>query len=179
MYAALPILLPTFMSLAILRLSRDSRRSSKRIKLLETSDSSESAAQRLMHVLREMEKQMEDAVAEMVDADPGRTGDSTPTLASPGSAPSPAAADSTSGDAKKREQQVAKKKGELKQPVLTPLQLQLIENLNRLPGLKKERAWIDPVRHSHAIIVCRDVKRFEGHREGEGVLRHWADHFVM
>ena len=48
-----------------------------------------------------------------------------------------------------------------------------------LPGLKKELVFIKQVRNSHAVIIARDVKRFPGHKDGEGVLRHWADHFIM
>ena len=64
-------------------------------------------------------------------------------------------------------------------PVLRDVQRRMARALNSLPGLKKELAYIHPVRNSHAIIVSRDVKRFPGHKEGEGVLRHWADHFIM
>ena len=51
--------------------------------------------------------------------------------------------------------------------------------LNALPQLKKELAYIPNVRNSHAIIIARDIKNFEFHKMGEGVLRHWADAFVM
>lgn len=64
------------------------------------------------------------------------------------------------------------------QPILTPLQCKIAASLNMLP-IKKELAYIDNVRNSHAVIVCRDVKRFEGHREGEGILRHWAASFIL
>jgi hypothetical protein len=136
-----------------------------------------------MHILREMEKQMGDAVADIIDQDPGRTDSPTPTAASPlsgiediGGTMAPV---EETRLCKTQSRRKNKSPAELEKPVLTPLQLRLIDNLNRLPGLKKERVWINPVRNSHAIIVCRDVKRFEGHRMGEGVLRHWADHFAL
>lgn len=62
--------------------------------------------------------------------------------------------------------------------VLSPLQRKLALSLNKLP-LKKELAFISEVINSHAPVVCRDVKRFEVHRRGEGVLRHWAASFVL
>ncbi|KAI0295366.1 putative serine esterase-domain-containing protein [Multifurca ochricompacta] len=51
--------------------------------------------------------------------------------------------------------------------------------LNALPQLKKELAYITDVRNSHGAIVARDVKNFGFHKIGEGVLRHWANAFVM
>ena len=63
-------------------------------------------------------------------------------------------------------------------PIITPLQRRMAASLNGLP-IKKERAYLPHVRNSHAIIVCRDVKRFELHRRGEGVIRHWATSFIL
>ena len=51
--------------------------------------------------------------------------------------------------------------------------------LNSLPQLKKERVYIPNVRNSHATIVARDIQNYEFHKIGEGVLRHWADAFIM
>lgn len=64
------------------------------------------------------------------------------------------------------------------QPILTPTQLRMIENLNALPNLRKEIVFLDNLRNSHATIVCRDL-RFEFHRRGEGVLRKFADEFEL
>lgn len=61
---------------------------------------------------------------------------------------------------------------------LTPLQFKMIAWLNSLPQLKKERAFIENIRNSHGTIIARDVKNFEFHKVGQGVLRHWAEHFV-
>ncbi|KAG8894499.1 hypothetical protein FRB99_001224, partial [Tulasnella sp. 403] len=65
------------------------------------------------------------------------------------------------------------------QPILTPAQERIIVNLNTLPGLKKEFVFLDGVRNSHATIVSRDLKHFDFHKRGEGVLRHLADHFEL
>jgi hypothetical protein len=64
-------------------------------------------------------------------------------------------------------------------PRLTPLQRKMAAVLNAVPQLKKERAYIPDVRNSHSVIIARDVKNYDFHRIGEGVLRHWADAFVM
>jgi hypothetical protein len=66
-----------------------------------------------------------------------------------------------------------------KGPRATPAQRKMAAALNALPQLKKERAYIPDVRNSHATIIARDVQNFEFHKIGEGVLRHWADAFVM
>jgi hypothetical protein len=65
-----------------------------------------------------------------------------------------------------------------KHPQLKASQLKMIVSLNKaLPHLKKNIAFIDPVRNSHATIVSRDVKQFEFHMIGWGILRHWSDKF--
>ncbi|KAJ3825413.1 DUF676-domain-containing protein [Lentinula raphanica] len=60
---------------------------------------------------------------------------------------------------------------------LSEVQRKMIANLNKL-SVRKHLTWIHPVRNSHAIIICREEKQYAGHGLGEGVLRHWADHFV-
>lgn len=64
------------------------------------------------------------------------------------------------------------------QPILTLNQRKMVKWLNRLP-IKKELAYFVGVRNSHAMIVSRDVKRFEVHRLGESVIRHWATAFIL
>lgn len=64
------------------------------------------------------------------------------------------------------------------QPIITPNHKKIVNWLNLLP-IKKEIAYFHGVRNSHAMIVCRDVKQFEFHRKGEGVLRHWANSFIL
>ncbi|KAF8463203.1 DUF676-domain-containing protein [Russula ochroleuca] len=66
-----------------------------------------------------------------------------------------------------------------KSPRVTPAQRKMAKVLNGLPQLKKERAYIADVRNSHATIIARDMQNFEFHKIGEGVLRHWADAFIM
>jgi hypothetical protein len=143
----LPILLPTSIGLAAARLSRPSRHSRSRIKLLEAEDGS--ATQRLVHIFGELERTVEDIVVDIVD-------DNSPIPSQEGTKES-------------------KKKG----PRATPAQRKMAAVLNALPQLKKERAYIPGMHNPHAAIIARDVPNVEFHKIGEGVLRHWADAFVM
>jgi hypothetical protein len=145
----LPVLVPSFISIALIRLSLAARSSRARIKLLEKDESSQET---LIRVIAQLEKRVEDAVVDMLD-DPCPITDSETQMYAP----------------------LDKKE----QPILSPTQFRIVASLNKLPNLKKELAFIHPVRNSHAVIVCRDVKRFPSHNMGEGVLRHWAHSFVM
>ncbi|KAJ6581475.1 putative serine esterase-domain-containing protein [Mycena capillaripes] len=151
MYTLLPLLIPVFMSLAILRLSLAARSSRARIKLLETDASN---SQKLAHILAELEKQVESAVVDFIDDD--------------------ALADKPAADPER----ALNKRRSQEQPVLTPTQHRIAAWLNRLP-LKKERAYFPNVLNSHAVIICRDVKNFESHRAGAGIVQHWADSFIL
>ncbi len=108
-----------------------------------------SATQRLVHVFGQLERGVEDIVVDMVD-DPAA---SVPSL---------------NGN------QTAKMT-----PRITPAQRRMVAALNTLPQLKKERAFITDVINSHGTIIARDIKNFEFHKIGEGVLRHWADAFIL
>jgi len=146
-FVLLPVLFPTFICLAIIRLSISSYHSRSRIKLLESDDGS--ATQRLIHIFAQLEREVEDIVDDIVD-DPASTAPPQESV------------------------QTSKKT-----PRITPSQRRMVAALNTLPQLKKERAHIPDVRNSHAAIIARDIKNFEFHKIGEGVLRHWADAFVM
>jgi len=63
-------------------------------------------------------------------------------------------------------------------PVLLDVQREMIERLNKLSGLKKERAFYDDTRNSHASIVCREDRGFTPHVV-DSTLRYWADQFVF
>lgn len=65
-------------------------------------------------------------------------------------------------------------------PRITPAQRRMVAALNALPQLKKELAFITGVsKNSHGIIIARDIKKFESHKIGEGVLKHWANAFIL
>jgi hypothetical protein len=126
--------------------------------------------QRLFTILRELDQRVEDAVVELID-DPAD--------------PSPAVSDSESSavnppasNKSRRRKSFSRNEKTPQHPHLTPTQLRIIVNLNKL-DLKKERAFIHPVRSSHAPIICRDVKRFKFHEVGKGVLKHCADKIVL
>ena len=108
-----------------------------------------STTQRLVHIFGRLEREVEDLVIDMAD-DPNT--------------PIPSQ-EST--------------KSSKKSPYINAAQKKMAAVLNALPQLKKERAYISGVRNSHAVIVMRDVASLEFHKIGEGVLRHWADAFVM
>ena len=63
-------------------------------------------------------------------------------------------------------------------PILLDVQREMIERLNKLSGLKKERAFYDDTRNSHASIVCREDRGFNPDAV-DSTLRHWADRFVF
>lgn len=165
-YTLLPILFPTFICLALIRLSFQSHQSRGRVRHLEA----QSTRERLVHVISKLESELESAAVDLYD-DPAGT--PIATLPIPGADP----ADPT--EPTKEKGKKSRTKPPPYQPLLTPGQLQSIENLNKIPQLKKERAFFEGVRNSHAMIICRDPKMFKQHLEGEGVLRHWADHFEL
>ncbi|KAF9240685.1 DUF676-domain-containing protein [Melanogaster broomeanus] len=154
-YALLPILFPTFISLALVRLSISSRHSKSRLKLLEADESNK---EKLIHIIAKLESEIEGVVMDIYE-NPGHT---------PSSSSSIPVKESTNFS-----QEL------VVETLFTPVQLRCIDNLNKIPQLKKERAFFADVRNSHAMIVCRDVKNFQFHVAGEAVLRHWADHFEL
>lgn len=108
-----------------------------------------STAQRLVHIFGHLERQVEDIVVDIVD-------DPSVSIPSPGWT-----------------------KTSKETPRVTPAQRRMAASLNALVQLKKELVYLPDMRNSHATIIARDVQNFDFHRIGEGVLRHWADAFVM
>lgn len=145
MYALLPILIPTFFSLALVRLALATRSSRARIKLLEK-EAHTTNQRTLVDLVAELEREMEEAVVDLID-----NPDPSPIYG---------------GEVSKEH------------PIITPNHHKIANWLNTLP-LKKELAYFTGVRNAHAMIISRDVKRFEIHRLGEPVLRHWATSFIL
>ncbi|KAI0766616.1 putative serine esterase-domain-containing protein [Trametes elegans] len=182
MIALTPILVPVVLTLVLTRLSLASKKSRLRIKQLEKD---ETGAERLVHIIGSLEREVEDAVVDMFDSADGADAPA-PTSASPSTTSLPAnptrtpspdsPADSATALSAGAGQAGAQHEAGL---VLNETQRKLVGWLNTLPGLKKELVFIHPVRNSHGAIICRDVKRFPSHRLGEGVLRHWADHWLV
>ena len=150
MYISLPVVIPAFISLVILRLSLASRSSRFRIKQLEE-EAHTTGQQKLADTIAELEREVEEAVVDLID---------NPDLSSSIYQPSQP---STSSRA---------------QPIISPNHKKIVNWLNLLP-IKKEIAYFPEVRNAHPIIVCRDVEHYESHRKGEGVLRHWANSFIL
>ncbi|KAF8159499.1 lipid particle protein [Crassisporium funariophilum] len=146
LYTLLPVLIPMVIGLALLRFTLATRSSRARIKQLEK-DSHTSNQQKLADILAELEREMEEAVVDLID-NPN---------------PSPLYQSEESRKA---------------HPIITPNHKKIAGWLNQIP-IKKEIAYFPAVRNSHAMIICRDVKRFEMHRLGEGVVRHWANSFIL
>ena len=168
------MLIPVFMTLVFVRLSMDAHKSRGRIKLLEAD---ESYRERLAEVVGKMEKRIEDVVVDYMD-DPGasvsRNAEPSSATMSPGSTAT-LTATVTTGSGK----EVATTVATAQMHGLTALQQRMVKALNALPKLEKQLAFIDIVHNSHAVIIARDVKRFEHHSRGHGVLRHLADHLLL
>jgi hypothetical protein len=120
-FIKLDTLLKFTSSLAVVRLSLAARSSRARIRLLESDASS---TQKLAHILAQLEKQVENAVVDLIDDDTHAAGEP---VADP-------------------ERALSKKRRSPPQelPILTPTQHRIAAWLNRLP-LKKERAYFPEV----------------------------------
>jgi hypothetical protein len=165
--------------LAYTRLSLETSRSRKRIKLLEKD---ESAAERLVHMFQHLEHGVEEVMIEIMEAEhPEPMGSPEPSEPSNTSLPleNGQLEELASGGDIPLNMQASSSDTMTKQPNITPEQKQMIAALNSLPRLKKYMAYFPNVRNAHAPIVCRDIKNFPHHKRGAGVLRHWIDHFAL
>ncbi|KAG6861328.1 hypothetical protein C0995_001307 [Termitomyces sp. Mi166 len=173
LYSILPLLLPVFISLIAVRFSLATQASRARIRLLEEDQTN---TPKLIDIFAELEDKVEHAVEDLVKDSSTKAEhmDGPP----PGEIVVAMTSSSTSVTKMKQEQGKGKGKQVAALPILMPVQVKAAGWLNKLP-LKKQLAFFPDVRNAHAIIVCRDVKRFEVHRRGEGVLRHWAASFVL
>lgn len=173
---ALPILFPIGFALTALKFALTARHSRRRLQELERDASN---SEKLIYILAKLEHEVEDAVVDLIDEPTSKlepylkavTGvDSNATLA--------ASQYSTEKSSKPKRPPLRKQYSA--QPMLSASQKRCVEGLNKLPNLKKELAFINPVRNAHALIICREGDRYPGHRSmGDGVLRHWADRFIL
>ncbi|KAF8311489.1 DUF676-domain-containing protein [Clavulina sp. PMI_390] len=159
--AAMPVLMPVFMGVALTKLGMDSRASGKRTKVLEM----------------ENEDDVEEAeVGKMVGASSATSLPSTRSSGSPEPSSSKSAPTPTTTPAANACKAT---------PQLSAAQVKMAANLNSLPHLKKKLVYIisnplnETAAHAHAVVVARDLTRFETHRAGLGVLRCWRDEFVL
>lgn len=100
----------------------------------------------------------------------GSSGASTPTLKSGSSSPITVEA-TTTDDVPPRKGQVAL--------LLTPGQKVMARNLqSHLQHAERIIGWFPWAYNAHAVLVARDVRRFQKHEEGRGVVREWATRVV-
>ena len=156
------------MTLILTRLSLDTHKSRSRIRSLEKD---ESARDRLVHIIGQLEHEMESVVVDMLD-NPGVVESTTPMPLPDHPGEGEITRVTLTGSAAQQEH--------CKQEVvLSEIQRKIVASLNTLPELKKELAFIHPVLNSHAVIIVREAHRFAWQKQGEGVIRHWVDHFIM
>lgn len=181
----LPLVIPAFLSLVLVRLSLHARSSRSRIRLLEDDEKHRENA--LIHAISRLEHDFEGAVVSMMEDDQNAQLSSSLSIGVEKDVPSSRnmstseTRETHSSSTTIAEQDADKFKVQSKegQPSLSASQLFMIQMLNALPQMTKHRVFIDPVMNSHATIISRDVKTFEFHKRGWGVLKHWADSFVL
>ncbi|KAJ3813703.1 hypothetical protein F5876DRAFT_62942 [Lentinula aff. lateritia] len=158
--ALFPIIIPVVIVLLPITLALNTRSSGFRVKSLERA--SMSAQEKLAQIFATLDHTM-------MDMPEQPTPNNTSTSTTP---------DTTSTVAEVKTTPILRK-----QPMttitsnLSAAQQRMVVDLNQLP-VRKHSTWIHPTRNSHAIIICREKDQFPGHALGEGVLRHWADHFT-
>jgi len=173
--ALLPLLIPIILLVVPTRFALSSRSSYARVKLLESDK--ETMARRLIVVWAKLGKEIEDAVEDVLEesilpsTDGGMTGNVT-SIEVARSTPTNLGLDSTVGTLSSPPLPDTAAKP---QPSLTSAQYRMMANLNTLTNLTKHVAYIDKVRNSHGMIICRNFASMISHRKGEGVVRAWAD----
>jgi hypothetical protein len=182
----IPLLIPIGITGVFIKLALDSSKSRKRLKLLEKD---ENFKDRLVNALRKMDKDMENAIVELIDEVCEEEESAAGNIANKAqieiqSDPK----DRSVSGSPSSSSTVAKITGESHlpadapvapgAPVFSDMQLRIISTLNDLP-FNKYAACFPGVFSSHAVIVSRDRKRFAFHVQGEPVLQHFADHFIL
>ncbi|KAG8989759.1 hypothetical protein FRB90_002082, partial [Tulasnella sp. 427] len=166
----LPIIIPLMILIIIGRFMWKSFKSKKRIRMLEKNDAGNRSA--IVKFVSSLGHTVEDAVVEMME-------DETAQNVSPGDVektPHPTTPPTTSKAPPPTFtyppiHAPSNPVPSAVQPILTPTQLRIIENLNQLPRLKKGFVWLDGLTNTHATIMCRDINEFEFHRRGEDPKR--------
>jgi hypothetical protein len=164
--ALLPILIPIVLIIVPTRFLLSSRSSWARVRLLESDQ--ENITRRLVTLWAKMERAIEDAVEDVVEEKILPATDSEQTCSSP------TVIDDDSASIRTLFKMPTSPEVVKAQPLVTPVQLRMISNLNSLPNLTKHIAFIHSVRNSHGAIVCRNMAMKE-HHKGVGVLKKWVD----
>ena len=119
-------------------------------------------------------------------------GTGTPPLSRPLAPPQPVSSSSSSDDDEVgldagnsvEQNQVQVRAGQGQQrlptdPILSPAQLIIINNLNSIPHLKKHFVYLPASRNSHGAMVARDHVRFAQHLPGKLIVDRWAKDFKL
>lgn len=162
-YFVVPLVLPVFLPAIGVRFAIQLRSSQKRVAKLEAH---ESISRRLATVLAQSEKVVEDAAMTLAD-DPRISAQSLTGLKPGNRCPL------TNARAKRDHEHHAEVEDKRK-PRFTPGQRKMIASLNTLPNLTKYAAYLFDVSNTHGVIVGREDKK-----KSEGVLRHWAQSFIL
>ncbi|KAG9087244.1 hypothetical protein FRC07_012869 [Ceratobasidium sp. 392] len=101
------------------------------------------------------------------------------TLPSPDPAPAIFKSDDPTTDPKNLALRTKPDPSDPSQPMFTPIQLEMIASLNSIPQLRKVQAYFPFVQNTHRAIVARDPGVLPERDDGFGVLKHWADRFVL
>ncbi|KAJ3852387.1 DUF676-domain-containing protein [Lentinula lateritia] len=158
--ALFPIIIPVVIVLLPITLALNTRSSGFRVKSLERA--SMSAQEKLAQIFATLDHTM-------MDMPEQPTPNNTSTSTTP---------DTTSTVAEVKTTPILRKQAMTTiTSNLSAAQQRMVVDLNQLP-VRKHSTWIHPTRNSNAIIICREKDQFPGHALGEGVLRHWADHFT-
>ncbi|KAH7108317.1 putative serine esterase-domain-containing protein [Auriculariales sp. MPI-PUGE-AT-0066] len=174
-YIFFPVLVPLVISMVIVRFALATHSSQRRIRLMEKDTVGDT---RLVHMLRELEQEVGEAVADMVE----QQGDRDPEAL--------ASVLESKGQRSRSDVKVSVHHAETLEPlvpstperrrgeaIFTPLHRRMVADLNSIPHMKKHIAFIPEFRNSHATIIVRDPDQFDFHEIGRGVIRHWIDGF--
>jgi hypothetical protein len=174
------VLVPAVISFLLFRFFIEGRLSRRRLKLLEKK-SAGSGSRRLFHILRDLEKQFDDVVEDIVTPPDASSYNSSSNASSDSESEISLASTCAPQRTRKFFKHARHKSVSAKEQhdFLTASQLKQISQLNTLPNLKKERAFIHPINNSHAAIVCRNGLNVKGNEMGVEVVRHWADNFII
>jgi hypothetical protein len=175
--ALIPFLIPFFASFVLYRFSKASKLSQARIRAIKNS---ESYRQRLINIFSDLEIRMENAIVEVAHGvaeigvnTPASGGAETNLMEARNELKTNYSADSTADATRDPTPQTREVS------FLTAEQKRMVRSLNTIPTMKKHRIFFTEVRNSHAILISRDPRRFEIHKKGEEVLRHWAERFEL
>jgi len=157
-----PVIVPVFLGSRMVQLLSSSYSSKKRIKNLQ---SHESHKNRLIYILAELEKNVENRIVDFVETSEANASTST------------SADINGTGQLKLSSNSETVSETSGANPTLTKLQKELIKLLSTLPNLKKEIAFIHTLTNTHSAIVCRDVEKYKFYSVGKGILSHWAYNF--